>query len=1477
MRKRVMALLFGLVLLAAAIIPVTAMAAEGEGGSFVFAAMNANSTIVEPTRIHYTAGQTIQEALADSDVEFVGLEQGFIYEVNGVSANYMIYYDKGGYKLDAPASSIKAICIHVSSTYSDAAIQLILQMADYLDMTNHVQNYPAAANAYAAALKGLRTANADTAGTLLQNLKDAIAEYAALLDGTQYTVSAVATQNGSALAEPVISLTDTYGNVTTGTGSAKVIAGSYKFSISDGGHNRTEGTLSVSADAQVSVTLPYGEWFGNIRLLDAEKEPYRAVQNRADHTAQYWIEDAASALSSVYLNAEMGDVPNTKTTKLRAIYTGTNGKDMSSMPRSWNSTATSLTYLLSSGMEEQTFALEAQYAGADGYTQIQSYDVTVTRVPTLKTLTVTAEGTKLPLSFEPTVREYSLTTVSSTLDIAAVPFDEGYTVTGTGAVQLSGNTLNHTIQVTAPNGEQSAYTLHIRKVASVPVTLDVPSGTAVQVSNSAGSEIAPVDGTYHLIPGESYVCIATKNTWYHAQITFTASNGLRVTVPEPITADWLTDLAFYNGTYASSRIAYAADKTFSAAEHTYNYTVSDCNSSVAMQATADGTVTAMYQMQSTVPETHGLAQTVTVPNPVSTTGLAQNLTYAVAKSGYGQAVTIRISKEEDGTSYYQDYTVRLLRQLHLSSLSVATKEETLSFVTTSGGTARFDRDKTDYYVRVDRETTALYISGTYPNSSADTACCGGYYAEVNGVRYDTLANAEAALNAELYNEDILVQVCHADTGSIELAYTIHVQKSDPIQLTIQTTPAEAIVFLTNDLNGKRIVEKNGTYSLTPGASYSYTATCAGYIGQKVEHYTAPDKDGTLTITLEKAPANSTLINFDSAWPHLRQNNENNGVVDYKTPVYAKDAELYWATSIGSGYDVNACGCPILVNGAIYTYSGSRIYKVDAISGEILIDKPMDHNSSFAINPPTYANGMIFVGLSDGTIQAFDANTLNSLWIYRDSIGGQPNSSIVYHDGYIYTGFWVGEINEAHYVCLSATDEDPTQSMEEKLPTWYYTSKGGFYWAGAYVCDDFLLIGTDDGASGYTTGRPSLLSFNPKTGELLSSYKMNVTGDIRSSITHYNGKYYFTSKGGYFFEASVDATGNIEDVRTLKLYNYADDPANPAMSTCTPTIYNGRAYIGISGTAQFGAYSGHNLTVIDIPNWEIAYTVRTHGYPQTSGVLTTAYKEETGCVYVYFFDNFTPGKLRVLEDRPGQTEVSLKTMETYTASSKSETYTTPYNIFTPSGAQAQYAICSPIMDEYGTIYFKNDSAYLMAVGSTIERIEVTKLPDKTTYNVKDTFDPTGMQVTAYYANGKTRDITAYVTWSETPLTANDTDFQITFPYAMYQNRENSDTLEMEYGVHCDKPMTTLTLTIEDPTEVKYGDVNGDGIIDISDAMLICQIYLGNVAPTDTQKKAAEVNGDGIIDISDAMMVCQYYLGNIAKFPVEKENQSAITTD
>lgn len=72
------------------------------------------------------------------------------------------------------------------------------------------------------------------------------------------------------------------------------------------------------------------------------------------------------------------------------------------------------------------------------------------------------------------------------------------------------------------------------------------------------------------------------------------------------------------------------------------------------------------------------------------------------------------------------------------------------------------------------------------------------------------------------------------------------------------------------------------------------------------------------------------------------------------------------------------------------------------------------------------------------------------------------------------------------------------------------------------------------------------------------------------------------------------------------------------------------------------------------------------------------------------------------------------------------------------------------------------------------------------------------------------------------------------------------------------------------DVTYGDVNGDNTIDVSDTLLICQIYLGNVAPTDAQNAAADVNGDGAVDVSDALMICQFYLGNITEFPAEKKS-------
>ena len=1417
-----------------------------EGGSFVLTAANANSIIIEPEYISYKPGQTVKEALLASNHEFVGLEQGFISAVDGVDANFLLFYDGEKYDLTVPASSITALCIGVTSQYSDALLSLVRRMAEYRTLGN-VQNYPAAQTAYAAGLTAIRRGDEDAAQAALDQLEAAIAAYNAQFAGDKYPVTVTATQGEKTLASPTVTLTDIYGNETTVRGTTlQVIAGDYSFRVSDGGYNRTEGKITVSRATTLDVTLPSGQWFGKVNILDSDKNPYPSAQDETAHTATFQIPDTARELGSLYLNVYQGEnIPDREKTKLRTIYTGVNGTDYANHNLSWESVATALVYLVKQGMSGTSFPLEAQYVDASGHTQIQSYEMTLERVPTLTGLTVSAEGTVLPMAFDPRTFSYDLVTVSETLEIRAQGFGADYAIAGTGTVAATGS---HTVTVSA-GGKTTSYQLNITQMEGVGVTVTGEKDVSIQVLNAAGSVIAPVEGKYHLIPGETYRYIATKADNYHTTASFTAAQGLAVKAATPTVSDWLEDLALYNGSSASVRIPYEATEDFSPENHSYTYQVSDCNSAAFIQATSQKTATVLYLTQTANPNTNKVEKSQTVNKVVDASGGAQILTHVVARSGYHNTVTLRLSEEVQGVTHYQDYILTLAKVLHLPDLSLSQEDDQVLLMGSDGKVTDYDRDITGYTIKVNRDSVELSLSASFPNTDTATDCCGGYYALVNGQRYENLENLTLNLNPEADKETIAIQVCHEDESSIAQTYEIAVEKTDPIALTIETNPGDAVVFLTNDLNGKRVLPKNGTYLLTPGGSYSYTLTAKGYVGT-TGSFTAPQKDGSISLSLTKAPANNTLSNLSSAWPHLRQNSDNNGVVSYPMPTSSDEAVLNWATQIGSGFDSNACGCPILVDGYLYTYAGTTLYKVDTISGEIVATGTMDHASSFAINPPTYANGMLFVGLADGTVQAFNASTLQSLWIYRDPLGGQPNCSITYHNGFIYTGFWVGETSNASFVCLTATDEDPSSDKEAKLATWRYTSKGGFYWAGAYVCDDYLLVGTDDGESGYTKGYPSLLSFDPTTGALLSSYRMPVTGDIRSSITRYNGKYYFTNKGGYFFEAAVSGNGVISSVRTMRLYNYASDASTPPMSTCTPTIYNGRAYIGVSGVSQFGAYSGHNITVIDIPNWEIAYTVRTQGYPQTSGVLTTAYQGDTGSVYVYFFDNYTPGKLRMLEDKPGQTAPSLTTVETFMDKGTQKSYETAYVLFTPNGDQAQYAICSPIVDSYGNIYFKNDSAYLMAVGSTITELEIASQPEKLAYKAGEHFNGAGLKVIAHYANGTSRDVTKYVTWSEEALTAEDTDFIITFPYAMYQNKEG------QAGVDSEKPFAALTLTIYADIQP---DLNGDGKTNTEDVSILLKSINGSLELTEEQQTMADLNGDGKINTEDVSVLLKIING------------------
>ena len=1431
------------------LLPSAALAADTQ--QIALMAVTQNGFLIEPEYVTYHSGDTVKDVLKKSSHTFSGIDSGYITAVDGTTDNFSIHYDEDGYKLDQSADGLTAIWFTTNSDQSHGANlqKLAANMAVYNTATNGLKDYKAAQEAYDAAVKGFYAATDTTAKTLNDALFSAIDKHAKFLEGKTTPLTISATMGGEAITPGEAVFTSEFGTVVTvkNTNTVDLIPATYTFDLSDGEFRHVRGTLEVKEGTTLTAQLPAGQWIKETRLgydnqwkLDTAQESTRFDVTAAEGT--YLVPDYT--YSGLYPYFEPGD--GVDTSKIRVYKQGDpNGN----LARVWKSNSTSLSNVMEPySLKNADVVCEARLTGGT-YEQYQTYTIHVIRTASLSDLTAADSVSSLTLSptFDKATNTYTVATSQDQVKITPTALNSEAAITVAGKSTQSGSPVAVNLAdceqdssnyylipvVLTANGHSVTYTVKVQKRASIPIILNHEEGLDVKVYSQTGDYIAPTSSTgtadtYMLTLGCGYTYLATKDVYYHAECAFPAQPGMTLTVPTPVTGDWLTGLNARTGNNAP---LCDMSPTFTEGTHEYTFTVESNSSSFQLQrARADSsyktTFYAAYHRNTAWPD-----RTMEKALTASDTSYTPIPSF-MAVGGYGNTARLKVaqSKTVNGATLYQDYFIHVNRAMTLDSLSAKDQNDVVVPLNQGGDTtkATFTKLVYDYTADVSEKTSELRLT-LRPLSSyrmdADmtvTVACGDWSQSITYDKDHSPADRQTVavpLKAgSAAAETITVTVSHKETGSIAGTYTIKVNKQAPIETTITTTPGDATVFLTSNVNGDRILPGDkGTYTLDSGSSYTVVVTRYGYVGQK-KTFTAGEANKTIQIKLEKAP-DSTLkdIELPTDWPLFRKNDENNGVVDVRTPITAEDTVLVWANKLGEGYSGSAVGSPIIVGGYLYTYSGTTIMKVDKETGLILKTGTMVGGSSFAINSATYAEGMIFIGLANGRVQAFNAETLESLWVYQDALGGQPNCPIAYADGYIYTGFWNSETKQANFACLSVTDEDATKTNEAKLPTWTYTHNG-FYWAGAYVNSDFVLVTTDDGDNGYTTGYGSILSLNPKTGKLIDSLQATNVGDLRSSVCYdtETEAYYFTSKGGDLYQVKVNADGTFTkgSLRRLHLDNGANSASAPPMSTSTPVIANGRAYIGVSGTSQFGAYSGHNITVVDLSTFSIAYSVPTMGYPQTSGLLTTAYQNGDGYNYVYFFDNFTPGKLRVIRDKPGMTEVDhdYTTMETYSKNGEEHTIETAYVLFTPDGAQAQYAICSPVVDEEGNIYFKNDSAQLMRLSSRITELEVTQQPDRTTYSKDDTFDATGLKVTAHYANGATKDVSDYLKYTTDPLTTDDTEITIGINLEQMvkdklenlpENLKNQTAKWQQYqdkdgkaGVEWEMPTTTVTITVEE---------------------------------------------------------------------------------
>lgn len=397
----------------------------------------------------------------------------------------------------------------------------------------------------------------------------------------------------------------------------------------------------------------------------------------------------------------------------------------------------------------------------------------------------------------------------------------------------------------------------------------------------------------------------------------------------------------------------------------------------------------------------------------------------------------------------------------------------------------------------------------------------------------------------------------------------------------------------------------------------------------------------------------SVVSFALSEPH-------NGITSAQT--VTDSASLRYSKKFGANYK-GAPTPPVVVGDTLLVVSGVKLYKLNAENGEEIDSVKMQGSTVYATVSPLYADGKVFVQLDGGIVQAFDYETMKSLWVYTDSLGGQALCPITYDSGYVYTGFWNDETENANYVCLSVKDENTKKAAESKKATWTYKALGGFYWAGCAVTKKFVVFGKDDGKKG-STGDSKIIALNKSTGKTVST--LTVKGDIRSGVTYSSDtkSYYVSSKAGYVYKFSMNSsTGKLSSLKSYK--------ASGAV-TATPVVYNERLYVGCSSG------SAGEFTVLNASTMKKIYTCEMLGYPQGSMLLSTGYESETGKVYIYSTYNKAPGGITVFEDSAGQTK-AVKT-----------------ELFTPDDSMSEHCISTISAGEDGTLYYKNDSGNIFAV-------------------------------------------------------------------------------------------------------------------------------------------------------------------------------------
>ena len=418
---------------------------------------------------------------------------------------------------------------------------------------------------------------------------------------------------------------------------------------------------------------------------------------------------------------------------------------------------------------------------------------------------------------------------------------------------------------------------------------------------------------------------------------------------------------------------------------------------------------------------------------------------------------------------------------------------------------------------------------------------------------------------------------------------------------------------------------------------------------------------------------------DTAWNGFA-NGGSGSATDALTPT-TKTNTPSWALNILTDEQQKAeasasASDPIVANGKVYLVTGASVWggktwnavlnEIDSATGSVV--RTLELGSSMdSTCRPVIAQGIILIPLSGGYLQAVSAKTFETLW-YSDAFTKQNLSSLTVDGDYVYINtldYWSGEdVQNGTVKRINIHTGAVAGSVS--------VDDGGFYWSGGVMANGYYVVGGDFG---------QVRVYSADLSKLVGSIKLS-GGNIRSALTVHDGYIYaVTRDDGTLHRLAIGSDGSLTEDSKVQFAGY---------STSTP-VFSGN-YVFIGGKTTNNWKGKGSLSIVDLSNMSVKQITKADGqelsFESKSTPLVSTHDGET---YVYFTLNGAEGNWPNYTTGGGVYMYKLGDAEAT-------------EVFVPGSGYANFCMASVVCDQFGNLYYTNDSGHLFCVKSQAHRVK-----------------------------------------------------------------------------------------------------------------------------------------------------------------------------